>query len=162
MVECELDVGDKAIPQVKRKGDVNRSKRGDDVILRRANIPFGKIRTMIVRRHKLDGYIGSWVGKIRSQSRRGFVVRDKIGDDVAESFKEKEDSSKGRDTCFSRAGVFWLEICKSLVDSDEEVLVARTGLNRKAASEVTGSPVRTRDSVGDSLRGKHTMYIIVT
>ena len=70
VVECELDVGDKAIPQVKRKGDMNRSKRGDDVILRRANVPFGKIRTMIVRRHKLDGYIDSGVGKIRSQSRR--------------------------------------------------------------------------------------------
>ena len=41
VVECELDVGDKAIPQVKRKGDMNRSKRGDDVIPRRTNIPFG-------------------------------------------------------------------------------------------------------------------------
>ena len=72
---------------------------------------------------------------------------------MAKRFKEKEDSSKGRDTCFSRAGVFWLEVFTSLIDSDEEVLVDRTGLNRKAASEVTGSPVRTRDSVGDSLRG---------
>ena len=80
---------------------------------------------------------------------------------MAKSFKEKEDSSKGRDMCFSRAGVLWLEVCISLIDSNEEVLVARTGLNRKAASEVTGSPVRTRDSVGDSLRGKHAMYIIV-
>ena len=25
VVECELDVGDKAIPQVKRKGDMNRT-----------------------------------------------------------------------------------------------------------------------------------------
>ena len=80
---------------------------------------------------------------------------------MAKIFEEKEDSSKGRDICFSRAGGLWLEVCVSLVDSNEEVLVARTGLNRKAASEVTGSPVRTRDSVGDSLRGKHTMYIIV-
>ena len=80
---------------------------------------------------------------------------------MAKSFKEKEDSSKRRDMCFSRAGGLWLEVCVSLVDSDEEVLVARTGLNRKAASEVTGSPVRTRDSIGDSLRGKHAMCIIV-
>ena len=66
VVECELDMGDEAIPQVKRKGNVSRCKGGDDVILRRTNVPFGKIRTMIVRRHKLDGYIDSWVGKIRS------------------------------------------------------------------------------------------------
>ena len=69
VVECELDVGDKAIPQVKGKGNMNRCKGGDDVILRRANVPFGKIRTMIVRRHKLDSYIDSWVGKVRFQSR---------------------------------------------------------------------------------------------
>ena len=79
---------------------------------------------------------------------------------MAKSFKEKEDSSKGRDTCFSRAGVLWLEVCTSLVNSNEEVLVARTGLNRKAASEVTGSPVRTRDSIGDSVRRKHAICII--
>jgi hypothetical protein len=36
------------------------------MVLRRANIPFGKIRTMVIRRHKLDSYIGSRVGKIRS------------------------------------------------------------------------------------------------
>ena len=66
VVECELDVGKEAVPKVKREGNMNRCEGGDDVILRRANIPFGKIRTMIVRRHKLDGYIGSWVGKIRS------------------------------------------------------------------------------------------------
>ena len=70
VVECELDVGDKAIPQVKRKGNMNRCKGGDDVILRRANVPFGKIRTMIIRGHKLNSYIDSWVGEIRSQSRR--------------------------------------------------------------------------------------------
>ena len=57
VIGCELDMGDKAIPQVKRKGNMNRCKGGDDVILRRANIPFGKIRTMVVRRHKLDGYV---------------------------------------------------------------------------------------------------------
>ena len=57
--------------------------------------------------------------------------------------------------------VGWRCLFVSLVDSNEEVLVARTGLNRKAASEVTGSPLRTRDSVGGSLRGKHAMYIIV-
>ena len=79
---------------------------------------------------------------------------------MAKSFKEKEDSSKGRDMCFSRAGGLWLEVCIAFVHSNEEVLVARTGLNRKAASEVTGSPVRTRDSVGDSVRRKHAMYII--
>ena len=66
VVECELDMGDKAVPQVKRKGDMNRCKGGDDVILRRTNMPFGKIRTMVVRRHKLDGYIDSWISKIRS------------------------------------------------------------------------------------------------
>ena len=66
VVECKLDVGDKAIPQVKRKGNMNRCKGGDDVILRRANMPFGKIRTMIIRGHKLNSYIDSWVGEIRS------------------------------------------------------------------------------------------------
>ena len=80
---------------------------------------------------------------------------------MAKSFKEKEDSSKRRDMCFSRAGGLWLEVCVSLVDSNEEVLVARTGLNRKATSEVTGSPVRARDSVGYSLRGKHARFIII-
>ena len=80
---------------------------------------------------------------------------------MAKIFKEKECSSEGRDMRVSRAGWLWLEVGMALIDSDEEALVARTGLNRKAASEVTGSPVRTRDSVGDSLRGKHTMYIIV-
>ena len=49
----------------------------------------------------------------------------------------------------------------SLVDSDEEVLVARTGLDRKATSQVTGSPVRARDSTRDSLRGKHATCIII-
>ena len=63
VVECELDVGDKAIPQVKRKGNMNRCKGGDDVILRRANMPFGKIRTMIIRGHKLNSHIDSWVGE---------------------------------------------------------------------------------------------------
>jgi hypothetical protein len=66
VVECELDVGKEAVPKVKGKGDVNRCKRGDNVVLRRANMPFGKIRTMVVRRHKLDSYVDSWVGKIRS------------------------------------------------------------------------------------------------
>ena len=66
VVECELDVGKEAVPKVKREGNMNRCEGGDDVILRRTNIPFGKIRTMIVRRHKLDSYIDSWVGKIRS------------------------------------------------------------------------------------------------
>ena len=66
VVECELDVRKEAVPKVKREGNMNRCKGGDDMVLRRANIPFGKIRTVIVRRHKLDGYIDSWVGKIRS------------------------------------------------------------------------------------------------
>jgi hypothetical protein len=48
-----------------------------------------------------------------------------------------------------------------VVDSDEEVLVARTGLDRKATSQVTGSPVRARDSTRDSLRGKHATCIII-
>ena len=64
VVECELDVGDKAIPQVKRKGDMNRGKGGNNVILRRPNIPLGKIRTMIVGGHKLNGHIYRGVGKI--------------------------------------------------------------------------------------------------
>ena len=80
---------------------------------------------------------------------------------MAKSFKEKEDSSKGRDMCFSRAGGLWLEVCIAFVHSNEEVLVARTGLNRKATSEVTGSLVRTRDGAGDSLRGKRAMHVIV-
>ena len=54
VVECELDVGDKAIPQVKRKSNMNRCKGGDDVVLRRANMPFGKIRTVVVWGDKLD------------------------------------------------------------------------------------------------------------
>ena len=70
VVECELDVRKEAVPKVKREGNMNRCKGGDDMVLRRANVPFGKIRTMVIRRHKLDSYIGSWVGKIRSQSRR--------------------------------------------------------------------------------------------
>ena len=69
VVECELDVGKEAAPKVKREGNVNRCKGGDAVILRRASVPFGKIRTMIIKRHKFDSYIDSWVGKIRSQSR---------------------------------------------------------------------------------------------
>ena len=66
VVECELDVRKEAVPKVKREGNVNRCKGGDGMVLRRANIPFGKIRTMVIRRHKLDSYIDSWVGKIRS------------------------------------------------------------------------------------------------
>ena len=80
---------------------------------------------------------------------------------MAKIFEEKEDRSERRDTCFGGAGGLWLEVCVAFIDSDEEVLVARTGLNRKATSKVTGSPVRTRDSVGDSLRGKHAMHVIV-
>jgi hypothetical protein len=45
VVGCELDVRKEAIPQVKGKGDMNRYKGGGDMILRRANVPFGKIRT---------------------------------------------------------------------------------------------------------------------
>jgi len=84
-----------------------------------------------------------------------------VGDDVAKIFEEKEDSSKGRDICFGGAGGLWLEVCVAFIDSNEEVLVARTGLDRKATSEVTGSPVRARDSVGDSLRRKHAKVIII-
>ena len=64
VVEGELDEGKKAIPQVKRKGDMDRREGGDDVVLRRANAPFGKIRTVIIRGHKLNGHIDSWAGKI--------------------------------------------------------------------------------------------------
>ena len=51
----------------------------------------------------------------------------------------------------------------SLINSHEEVFVARTGLDRKATSQVTGSPVRAREreSIRDSMRGKHAMYIII-
>jgi hypothetical protein len=54
-----------------------------------------------------------------------------------------------------------LEVCVFLIDSDEEVLVARTGLDRKTTSQVTGSPVRTRDSARGSIRGEHAMYVII-
>ena len=83
--------------------------------------------------------------------------------DVAKSFEETEYSLKGRDIVFSRAGGLWLEVCIALINSYEEVFVARTGLDRKATSQVTGSPVRAREreSVRDSMRGKHAMYIII-
>jgi hypothetical protein len=49
----------------------------------------------------------------------------------------------------------------TLVDSDEEALVARTGLDRESASEVRGSPVRTRGSIGDSVGRKHAAHVVV-
>jgi hypothetical protein len=58
---------------------------------------------------------------------------------------------------FSRAGWLWLEVGVALMDSDEEVLVARTGLGREPTSEVRGSPVRARDSVGR----KHAVHVVV-
>ena len=83
--------------------------------------------------------------------------------DVAKSFEEREYSLKGRNIGFSRAGGLRLEVCMSLINSYEEVLVARTGLDRKATSQVTGSPVRAREreSMRDSMRGEHAMYIII-
>ena len=88
VVECELDVGDKAIPQVKRKGDMNRCKGGDNVILRRANVPFGKIRTVIIGGDKLSSYIYRRAGKIRPKGRGSFVVRDNVRGDVADRLKK--------------------------------------------------------------------------
>jgi len=84
-----------------------------------------------------------------------------VGDDVAKIFKEKEDSSKGRDIRLSRAGGLWLEVGVALVNSDEDVLVARTGLYRESTSEIRSSPVRARDSVGDSVGRKHAVYVVV-
>ena len=80
--------------------------------------------------------------------------------DVAKSFKEREYSSEGRDMCLGRAGGLRLEVGVAFVDSDEEVLVARTGLYREAASEVRGSPVRARDSEGDSVGRRHTCVVV--
>jgi hypothetical protein len=84
-----------------------------------------------------------------------------VGDDVAKIFKEKEDSFEGGDIRVSRAGWLWVEVGITLIDSDEEVLVARTGLYRESASEVRGSPVRTRDSIGYSVGRKHAVYVVV-
>ena len=63
---------------------------------------------------------------------------------MAKSFKEKEDSSKRRDICFSRAGGLWLEVCIAFVHSNEEVLVSRTGLNRKAFDGLGGTRLTVR------------------
>jgi hypothetical protein len=54
-----------------------------------------------------------------------------------------------------------LEVGIALVDSDEEALVARTGLNRESTSEVRGSPVRARGSVGGSVGRKHAARVVV-
>jgi hypothetical protein len=62
---------------------------------------------------------------------------------------------------FSRVGGLWLEVGVALVDSDEEALVARTGLYRESTSEVRSSPVRARDSVGDSAGGKRAARVVV-
>ena len=80
---------------------------------------------------------------------------------MAKSFEEKERILKGRDIVFSRAGGLWLEVCISLINSHEEVFVARTGLDRKATSQVTGSPVRAREreSTRDSMRGKASLWL---
>jgi hypothetical protein len=80
---------------------------------------------------------------------------------VAKIFKEKECSSEGRDMRVSRAGWLWLEVGMALIDSDEEALVARTGLDRESTSEVRGSPVRTRDGIGDSVGRKHAACVVV-
>jgi hypothetical protein len=97
VVGCELDVGKEAIPQVKGKGDMNRCKGGGDMVFSRTNVPFGKIRTVIIRGQKLNGCIDSRVGKIGTKGRRGFAVRGQICDDVADVFEEKEGDSKRGD-----------------------------------------------------------------
>ena len=88
MVECELDVGQEAVPKAKGKGDVNRCKRGDDMVLRRTNAPFGKIRTVIVGGDKLCSHTCSWVGEKSPKGRGSFIVRNNMRDDVADRLEK--------------------------------------------------------------------------
>ena len=88
MVECELDVGQEAVPKVKGKGDLNRCKRGDDMVLRCANTPFGKIRTVIVGGDKLCSHMYSWVGEKSPKDRGSSIVRNNVRDDVADRLEK--------------------------------------------------------------------------
>jgi hypothetical protein len=81
-------VGKEAVPKAKGKGDVNRCKRGDGMVLKRANTPFGKNRTVVVGGGKLHSHICSWVGEIRPEGRGRFIVRDDVRDDVADRLEK--------------------------------------------------------------------------
>ena len=143
VIEGEFSVGKEAVPFSEGEVDVDGGKNRYEVILERANVPFGNIRTVIPGGYKLNVRTGDDRMEVLGEVGGGLIVSGKVGDRVTTSSKESKDGFKGSDVRGGGTGWHRHNVGIALVRSNEYVLVTAGRFDGEPPRQVGEVPVGT-------------------